>query len=128
MVARPFRCEESRLKSFLNDDLPELEHAELTAHLDDCSACRRTLDRLTAGSRLWGELAQLGTHASETGAGGRRRPARPACSRDARPTATRASATECSTFWHLRTFPGRWAGWARTRSRKCWAAAASASS
>jgi eukaryotic-like serine/threonine-protein kinase len=59
MVARPFHCEESRLKSFLSDDLPELEHAELTAHLDDCSACRRTLDRLTAGSRLWGELAEL---------------------------------------------------------------------
>jgi serine/threonine protein kinase len=77
MVARPFRCEESRLKSLLNDDLPELEHAELTAHLDECSACRRTLDRLTATSRLWGELAQLahpatkpavaGGDASETG-------------------------------------------------------------
>jgi serine/threonine protein kinase len=71
MVARPFHLEESRLKSFLNDDLTELEHAELTAHLDECAACRRMLDRLTAGSRLWNELAQLGrSSGNRLGAGG----------------------------------------------------------
>jgi serine/threonine-protein kinase len=59
MVSRPFRCDESRLKSFLNADLPELEHLELAGHLDTCAACRRTLERLAAGSRLWADLRHL---------------------------------------------------------------------
>ena len=59
MVVRPFRCDESRLKSLLDDDLPELEQAELNDHLDTCSSCRRTLERLAASSRLWAELRHL---------------------------------------------------------------------
>src|SRR5205823_7740421 len=47
------------LRSFLEDGLPELEHAELADHLETCSACRRTLERLAAGSRLWADLRQL---------------------------------------------------------------------
>jgi serine/threonine-protein kinase len=61
MVSRPLRgaCDESRLRSFLEDDLPEPESVQLAAHLDHCAACRRMLERLAAGSRLWGELRQL---------------------------------------------------------------------
>src|SRR4051812_38888264 len=59
MVSRLFRCDESRLKSFLDDGLPELEHAQLADHLDTCAGCRRTLERLAAGSRLWADLRHL---------------------------------------------------------------------
>jgi serine/threonine-protein kinase len=59
MVVRAFHCDESRLRSLLDDDLPELEQAELNDHLDTCTSCRRTLERLAAGSRLWAELREL---------------------------------------------------------------------
>ena len=60
MVAQSFRCDESRLKSFLDDELPEREHARIGDHLETCAACRRTLERLAAGSRLWDDLRHLG--------------------------------------------------------------------
>ena len=56
MVAQPFRCDESRLKFLLDDDMPELEQADLNDHLETCASCRHTLERLAAGSRLWAEL------------------------------------------------------------------------
>jgi serine/threonine-protein kinase len=59
MVARAFGCDEPRLRSFLDDRLPEDEHAELADHLEACADCRRALERLAAGSRFWGELRQL---------------------------------------------------------------------
>jgi eukaryotic-like serine/threonine-protein kinase len=67
MVARSraFPCDDSRLRSFLDDSLPELEHAKLTDHLDTCSGCRRALERLAGGSRLWAELPQLAPSAAE---------------------------------------------------------------
>ncbi len=46
-------------RSFLDDDLPDLEQAELNDHLETCASCRRTLERLAAGSRLWAELREL---------------------------------------------------------------------
>ena len=52
-------CDESRLKSFLDDDLADLEQAQLADHLGTCASCRRTLERLAAGTRLWAELRQL---------------------------------------------------------------------
>jgi serine/threonine-protein kinase len=60
MVSRPFRdeCNYSRLKTFLDDGLPEPENVQLAEHLNHCEACRRTLERLAAGSRLWAELRQ----------------------------------------------------------------------
>jgi serine/threonine-protein kinase len=63
MASRPVRsgCNESRLKSFLDEELPEPENVQLAAHLDHCAACRRALERLAAESRLWGELRQLAT-------------------------------------------------------------------
>lgn len=60
MVARSFHCDQSRLRSFLDEALPEDDEAQLSDHLDTCPDCRRTLERLAAGSRLWGELHALG--------------------------------------------------------------------
>jgi len=60
MVAQSFRCDESRLKSFLDDELPDREHARLSDHLETCATCRGSLERLAAGSRLWAELRHLG--------------------------------------------------------------------
>jgi serine/threonine-protein kinase len=59
--SRPFRidCNESRLRSFLDDVLPEQEHARLTEHLDQCGSCRRRLEQLAAGSKVWDELRRL---------------------------------------------------------------------
>ncbi len=105
MVARAFRCDESRLRSFLDDNLPELEHAEVTDHLDTCAGCRRTLERLAAGSRLLAELPQLAPSADET-------PTR----WDSRPNVgPRPSTTIPSTFSDSRMPRDRWAGWDRTR-------------
>jgi serine/threonine-protein kinase len=59
MVAQAFRCDLSRLKSFLDDELPDRESAALRDHLEKCAACRGSLDRLAAGSRLWADLRQL---------------------------------------------------------------------
>ena len=52
-------CSESRLSSFLNDRLSEHETGQLADHLDHCDACRQTLERLAAGSRLCAELREL---------------------------------------------------------------------
>ena len=52
-------CSESRLSSFLSDRLSEHETGQLADHLDHCHACRQTLERLAAGSRLCAELREL---------------------------------------------------------------------
>src|SRR4051794_38979394 len=70
MASRLFSCDESRLRSFLDDDLPELEHARLAGHLDTCAGCRRTLERLAAGSRLWADLRGLAPAAGVRPTGG----------------------------------------------------------
>jgi serine/threonine-protein kinase len=72
MVAQSFRCDESRLKSFLDDELPDRENDRLRDHLETCSVCRGSLERLAAGSRLWEELRQLGA-GQDAAAGGRDR-------------------------------------------------------
>jgi serine/threonine-protein kinase len=59
MVARTYPCDINRLKSFLDDDLPEREHAQLNDHLETCVDCQRRLERLAGGSGLWRELRQL---------------------------------------------------------------------
>jgi len=59
MVARTFQCDPVRLKSFLDDELPEREQVELNDHLETCTLCQRSLERLAAGSGFWGELRQL---------------------------------------------------------------------
>src|SRR5271165_4518241 len=59
MVARTFQCDVERLKSFLDDDLPEREQVDLNDHLETCAECQHSLERLAAGSRLWGDLRQL---------------------------------------------------------------------
>jgi serine/threonine-protein kinase len=59
MVARASQCDPARLKSFLDDNLPEREQVELSDHLDSCATCQRGLERLAAGSVFWAELRQL---------------------------------------------------------------------
>jgi eukaryotic-like serine/threonine-protein kinase len=59
MVSRTFPCDPVRLKSFLDDDLPEREQVELNDHLETCADCQRALERLAARSGFWGELRQL---------------------------------------------------------------------
>ena len=60
MVSRHMRgdCSESLLRSFLNDHLPESETSRLADHLNHCEACRQTLERLAAGSRICTELRE----------------------------------------------------------------------
>ncbi len=60
MVARTSQCcDAGRLKSFLDDDLPDHEQARFSDHLESCSDCQRMLERLAAGSELWADLRQL---------------------------------------------------------------------
>jgi serine/threonine-protein kinase len=49
-------CNESRLRSFLDDRLPAQECGRLADHLDHCEACQRTLERLSAGSGIFAGL------------------------------------------------------------------------
>ena len=122
MVARPFRCDESRLKSLLDDDMPELEQAELNDHLETCASCRRTLERLAAGSQLWAELRELAPVPSLDPASGRRTELLRSVA--AGPGVRNGTTRSISS--HRRTPRDRWAAWDRTRSPNCWAAAASA--
>jgi eukaryotic-like serine/threonine-protein kinase len=66
MVARSFHCDETRLRSLLEDDVPELEQTELTDHLETCTSCRQTLERLAAGTPLWAELRELASASKPT--------------------------------------------------------------
>ena len=59
MVARSFPCDATRLKSFLDDDLPEREQLQLCEHLESCPDCQRTLERMAGGSELWDALRKL---------------------------------------------------------------------
>jgi eukaryotic-like serine/threonine-protein kinase len=79
MIARPFHCDENRLRSLLDDEMPELEQAELNDHLETCASCRRTLERLAAGSELWAGLREL---AGATDHHGPSRPSGPSAERD----------------------------------------------
>ena len=70
MVARTSQCDAGRLKSFLDDDLPDHEQARFSDHLESCSDCQRLLERLAAGSELWANLRQLNPQlGNQTGAG-----------------------------------------------------------
>ena len=61
MVSRPFRgdCNESRLSVVPGRPLAGARERQLVDHLDHCEDCRRTLERLAAGSRLWAELREM---------------------------------------------------------------------
>jgi serine/threonine-protein kinase len=59
MVSRVSRCDSSRLRSLLSDELTEPERENVIRHLDHCESCRRTLEELAAGSRLWSDLRDL---------------------------------------------------------------------
>ena len=68
MVARPFHCDETRLRSLLDDDMPERELVELNDHLETCASCRRTLERLAGSSQLWAGLRELAGATEDYGA------------------------------------------------------------
>jgi hypothetical protein len=54
-----------QLQQLLNDALPAEKLQLLQAHLDDCAACQRALERLAAGGNTWDKTAQhLGADAS----------------------------------------------------------------
>jgi eukaryotic-like serine/threonine-protein kinase len=59
MVARPFRCDPSRLRLLLEDRLSDDDQAALAGHLEDCASCRRGLESLAAESRWWGDARLL---------------------------------------------------------------------
>jgi Tol biopolymer transport system component len=48
-----------RLLRLLADDLPQREHEELVAHLDNCAGCQDRLEVLAARSGLWNDLSLL---------------------------------------------------------------------
>ena len=60
MVARPFRCDPSRLRLLLDDRLDPEDQATLTGHLELCPQCREALERMAAASRDWGDVRLLG--------------------------------------------------------------------
>lgn len=53
------RCPEpARLKQLLNDTLPESERSDLSAHLDSCETCQKTLESMVAGKESWSGMAR----------------------------------------------------------------------
>src|SRR4051794_36997905 len=66
MGDRPVRCDTTRLRSLLDDLLPEDEQAELAEHLGACDACRRRLEGLAAESLWWDEARQFDGEAAPT--------------------------------------------------------------
>ncbi len=49
----PTPCDPDRLRRLLDDRLDEAEQSEMAGHLAACDGCRRTLDRMAAGTRWW---------------------------------------------------------------------------
>jgi serine/threonine protein kinase len=45
------------LKKLLDERLPEKNHSELSAHLETCARCQRTLEELVAGRDSWNGMA-----------------------------------------------------------------------
>ncbi len=60
MVKRIDICDTNRLRSYLDDDLNDVDQADLAAHLDHCANCQAALERLAAGTRIWDDLRGLG--------------------------------------------------------------------
>jgi serine/threonine-protein kinase len=79
-------CNESRLRSFLDDNLAEPDNVQLVQHLDRCAGCRRTLERLAAESRLWAELRQLAPECGPAPPAGQFEPQAVGTSQQSRPS------------------------------------------
>ena len=47
------------LSKLLAASLPDADEAQLTAHVDTCDSCQKTLDALTAGGAVWPAAARL---------------------------------------------------------------------
>ncbi|HSG70850.1 MAG TPA: protein kinase, partial [Planctomycetaceae bacterium] len=52
-------CDADRLESYLNGELSEMQELEFTAHLDQCEACRSSLELRAADPESWSEAEQL---------------------------------------------------------------------
>ena len=59
MPACTYQERPDQLGHLLSGDLPAAEQAKLTAHLESCDDCRRTLDALAARSGFWSDLVLL---------------------------------------------------------------------
>jgi serine/threonine-protein kinase len=61
-----FRCDSNRLRSFLDDELDDVQRSDLAEHLEDCPSCQAKLERLAAASKLWRALGMLGAGESNS--------------------------------------------------------------
>ncbi|MEP3481493.1 MAG: protein kinase [Fuerstiella sp.] len=52
-------CIQNRLTSFLEGDLNTREEAEFTKHLDQCEACRESLEKRAADQAIWDEASSF---------------------------------------------------------------------
>ncbi len=64
MVSRASRCRTDRIGRLLDDDLTDVERAEMIAHLDDCASCRHRLEATAAGGRWWADLRRFAPDAT----------------------------------------------------------------
>ncbi len=58
MIARTFPCDHDRLAELLADRLPPRESQELTAHVENCAACRQHLESLAGAGEDWSTARQ----------------------------------------------------------------------
>lgn len=59
--------DKQQLKSLLEDQLPDLEQADLAAHLETCQDCQHTLENLAAEGDAWQKLARHLGHSNSPG-------------------------------------------------------------
>ena len=64
MVSRASRCRADRIGRLLDDDLTDVERAEMIAHLDDCASCRDRLEATAAEDRWWTDLRKFAPEAT----------------------------------------------------------------
>jgi serine/threonine-protein kinase len=51
-------CQTQSLRKLLDDSLSAFEQERLTLHLDDCSQCRESLEKLTADGQWWNDTKE----------------------------------------------------------------------
>src|SRR5215469_13785492 len=67
-MTEPVSCPDpARWETLLSAELPPEEQSALGAHLETCTTCQQTLERVAAGSETWSGAAR---HLGERGRGG----------------------------------------------------------
>ena len=51
-------CDPNRITLFLNDQLQSEQHAEFSAHLDECETCQLAMDDAAADQQFWNETVK----------------------------------------------------------------------